>query len=387
MSATITNAGTIEVYANGVIANGIGTTYVSTVNNDAGSVLFNFGEVDNYSTLNNSGTITPTSTFNNNGTLTNFLGTINNTGNFNNYGGTINNAGTLTNYVGATFTNVDFGTLYNNSGGTLTNLGTFVPAFIINNGTLQNSGGISDNGVVASGGSFANRGPIDLEGPGILDIQVGGTLDNFAGSTFDWLPGGQMIVDGAVDSARTMQMNGGILSGTGTINTSIINSDGDVQPGDDAPGTLTIHGSYTQTGGIDPGTLTIDRGGTGAGDFSVLDVSGLAELSGVVDFSAVSGFTPGAGDDFTFLLFGGLSGACSDMDFTNWTCPADDSCTDVVGPDSLTLEIAAASSATAVPEPGTLVLAATGLFGLGVVLRRGRKRSALWSETMSPWSR
>lgn len=77
MSATITNAGTIEVYANGVIANGIGTTYVSTVNNDAGSVLFNFGEVDNYSTLNNSGTITPTSTFNNNGTLTNFLGTIN----------------------------------------------------------------------------------------------------------------------------------------------------------------------------------------------------------------------------------------------------------------------------------------------------------------------
>ncbi len=85
------------------------------------------------------------------------------------------------------------------------------------------------------------------------------------------------------------------------------------------------------------------------GEFSVLNVSDLAVLDGTVDFTAVGGFTPGSGDVFTFLLFGGTqSGNFATMEFTNWTCPVGDVCTDVFRGNSLTLEISGNSTT---PEP------------------------------------
>ncbi len=100
--------------------------------------------------------------------------------------------------------------------------------------------------------------------------------------------------------------------------------------------------------------LTIDLGGALAGQFSLLSVSEQAALDGTVDFTAVNGFTPATGDDFTFLTFGSESGNFANVDFTNWTCPVGDTCTDVIGANSLTLESTPEVSST--PEPSTKLL-------------------------------
>jgi len=136
------------------------------------------------------------------------------------------------------------------------------------------------------------------------------------------------------------------------------NSGGSVEPtsAPGVPGTLTLNGSYTQGPG---GTLTIDL--VNPGQFSVLAVSGSVTLDGTVDFTAIGGFTPGTGDDFTFLTFGSSSGNFATMDFTGWSCPAGDTCTDVFGPNSLTLEIAPSSGPPPVPEPSSMILLGTAM--------------------------
>jgi hypothetical protein len=115
----------------------------------------------------------------------------------------------------------------------------------------------------------------------------------------------------------------------------------------------------------------------------VLDVSGLATLDGTVDFSALSGFTPAAGDDFTFLLFGSLSGKFATIDFSNWTCPTGDGCDVVYGANSVTFDIdgpnpseGSGGGVTSTPEPGSFALLGTALLALaGAACRQERRRA------------
>lgn len=159
-------------------------------------------------------------------------------------------------------------------------------------------------------------------------------------------------------------IQGGTLSGDGAVVGNIQNTGGFVNPfAAGNPATLTDTGSYTQGPG---GTLTIDLGGTAPGQFSVLDVSGVAALTGTVDFTTVNGFTPIPGDSFTFMEFASSTGNFSSMDLTNWACPT--TCTDVFAPTSLTLVIGPGVSP--VPEPSTLVLFGTSLLGLCGYMRR-----------------
>jgi len=56
------------------------------------------------------------------------------------------------------------------------------------------------------------------------------------------------------------------------------------------------------------GTLLIDIAGTSADQFSVLNVLGTANLSGLLDPVLLHGFIPSIGDEFTFLEYGSLTG-------------------------------------------------------------------------------
>ena len=109
--------------------------------------------------------------------------------------------------------------------------------------------------------------------------------------------GGVLQVNGSIASMRTFINGGGTLSGTGIIGGNVFNS-GNVHPGD-APGTLTVKGSYFQTSG---GTLTIEVAGKGAGQFSTLAVQGNASLSGglrIVNVGNVARLN--VGEKITFL--------------------------------------------------------------------------------------
>jgi len=173
------------------------------------------------------------------------------------------------------------------------------------------------------------------------------------------MTGGRSQIDGRVNiTTFSYDVNGGTLSGRGTINGAVNNNSGTVNPVSGGnPSTLSV-GTYTQGAG---GTLTIDLGGTSAGQFGVLAVNGNVMLGGTLDFTEVNGFTLGAGENFSFLTWTGTeSGSFANAVFTNFACPAGDTCTDVLGANSLTLEIAQ-STGTPTPEPSAAILFGTAL--------------------------
>ena len=96
-------------------------------------------------------------------------------------------------------------------------------------------------------------------------------------------------------SSKTVDIQGGTLTGTGTVDGNVANA-GTTSPGA-SPGTLTIDGDYTQTAG---GNLAIEIAGNTAGTFDVLAVTGTASLAGTVTVT-LDAFEPDAGDTFDFL--------------------------------------------------------------------------------------
>jgi hypothetical protein len=100
-----------------------------------------------------------------------------------------------------------------------------------------------------------------------------------------------------------VEIDGGALSGTGTITGNVTNA-GQVSPGT-SPGILTIQGNYTQTAA---GVLNVELGGTAAGQFDQLNVSGTASLDGSLNVSLVNGFIPSPGDGFQVLTFASRTG-------------------------------------------------------------------------------
>jgi hypothetical protein len=204
-----------------------------------------------------------------------------------------------------------------------------------------------------------------------LDIGVGGT-DNYTQS------GGGTKVDGTLAAAH-VAIDGGFLQGTGTVIGNVTNR-GAVQPGD-SPGTLTVMGNYAQ----DPsGTFVVELGGLSPGQFSKLEIAGMASLAGLIDVSLVNAFDLASGDSFDIMSFLTEAGDFSSFTFDGVTCssggtdkwdcanlPAGLFFQEVFQATDLSLEVNGAGPPPPAPEPGSLALLGS---SLGIFFLIGRQK-------------
>ncbi len=102
-----------------------------------------------------------------------------------------------------------------------------------------------------------------------------------------------------------VSLQGGTLSGTGTVNADLTNA-ATLSPGGTGAGALLVNGNYTQTAA---GSLNIDLGGLTAGSlFDQLNVNGTATLGGILNVDEINGFTPANGNTFPVVTDTSLSG-------------------------------------------------------------------------------
>lgn len=292
-----------------------GPTFTLSNASIAGNVQFGTGQPVNIATLTfvsgvingtdaittsgpftwNSGTINVGADFTANGPVT-----INSLGNSRNLLRDFSNAATMTFLGGgispnnADITNLATGTIDIRTTGAAFGLATNSTLF--NNGTLVKSAG---NGISTIGNHFRNAGTVDVQ---IGTLQFTGTNGITSVQT-----AGQTILNGgnlAVTAPGTYQILGGELAGSGTITGNVANVGGAVKPGLSA-GALAVVGTYNQAA---TGSLRIEVGGTAAGQFDVLAISGVATLAGELNVQRLSGYVPVVGDSFDIVTAGSISG-------------------------------------------------------------------------------
>ena len=115
---------------------------------------------------------------------------------------------------------------------------------------------------------------------------------------------GVLQVDGSITN-NTFVNRGSTLAGIGTIDGNLTNNSKVIPGSAGSPGILTVTGNFTQA---QYAALMIQLAGTNAGEFSVLNILGTANLSGQLNPVLLNGFLPTIGDSFTFLNYGAVNG-------------------------------------------------------------------------------
>jgi hypothetical protein len=162
-------------------------------------------------------------------------------------------------------------------------------------------------GQVTGNTAIVPTAPIALVGA-TMNVSAG-TLNTTAGefgitngATFN-LSGGVMNASTVTLSSSAFNFTGGVLHAT-TFNGNLVNAGGTLAPGT-SPGTTTVNGNYTQTAGV----LEIELGGTTAGQFDLLSVTGNTTLGGAIDVNLFGGFAPSVGQSWEIIdVVGSLSG-------------------------------------------------------------------------------
>ncbi|MGE3166740.1 MAG: beta strand repeat-containing protein [Planctomycetota bacterium] len=180
---------------------------------------------------------------------------------------------------------------------------------IVNQGTIRSEtmgvsiglSGVTNQGLVetANGGSFSSS--TGWNNAGTVNVGPGGTWSSSA--NYVQTAGSTNLSAGATITAPTFELQGGVLSGSGTLSANLTNT-GIVRPGGTGIGTLTVNGSFTQSAS---GALEIQLQGTGAGQFDVLAISTQGNYGGTLALSA-SGFAPALGNVFPVITHGSTSG-------------------------------------------------------------------------------
>ncbi len=221
---------------------------------------------------------------------------------------------------------------------TLLTLGsTTVAGSMVLNGSIGNLGTLAwMDGGISGNGSFDNQGTFNLQtgggfapqftNSGTLNSSISGNNSAFGGlftntgnvliteSTIGFMNGYvqsagiTQLNNGAITTTPSdFSLNGGLLSGTGTVNGNVLNNAGRIAAGF-SPGQITIGGNYTQG---PAGVLAIEIGGTSIPgvDFDALNITGSANLNGTLIIEFFGGFTTSSGATIPFLNYQNASGA------------------------------------------------------------------------------
>ncbi len=230
-------------------------------------------------------------------------------------GGTLNESGNLT-----------------NAGGSLT---------VDAGGTLEAQNYTQTSGVANISGEFEMG---SLANPGTIDIEGG--VFNYSGAA-------------SIFANMTAGSGGGIFIDTNTTIFGNLTDDSSVSLGDD-PATVTVNGNYSQDSA---GTLIVELAGTDSGQFSQLVVNGSATLGGTIEFLAVDGFTPVAGNTFHVVTYRSAIGNFSNIVLHGLS--ANLQMIETQTALGIDFTVASSSQSAAAPEPGTLVLLIAGFAGIG----------------------
>jgi len=373
-AGTNLEVGTLNNYAGGIINGASG--YVA----DGGD---NYGSIDvSAPTAHNS--FGPDATFINLGTLTNhYHGTIkveqgstllntyfnaSHLGIFNNNAGIVTVLGDFENYgtVNAA------GAFVVTSGGVLNNHGTFNST----NGNFQVSAGglvndysntnITSGGQIQDSGTFNEYGTLSIpSGSGSFSVLSGGTL-LLAGTLNDMTSSslivrGNLVVDGTLNAASAPFFFSSQVSGHGVINGDVTLLTSVMSPGN-SPGRLTINGNYSQDSSS---TFLAELAGLTVGtQYDQLAVSGNASLDGTLDLVLLNGFVVQLGDNFVLMTYSSESGQFATLDLP--TLKWGEGWQLSYNANDLTLSVVAVPT----PEPGSMLLLASGIQGVGTLLRR-----------------
>ncbi|MDD2685528.1 MAG: filamentous hemagglutinin N-terminal domain-containing protein, partial [Gallionella sp.] len=210
------------------------------------------------------------------------------------------------------------GSLTIDAGGVLDNRGTYMFSTdsadingtggqIINSGTFGKSGGTSVNNISAAFTNSAS-GTVSVTSGTLLQsgaFTQAGTLNVTSGAAFS-------LTSGFINTG-TITGSGSIVVGTGAA--ALINN-GTITLGTAGTlGTLSISGDLVMGAGSE---VNIDLGGTGAGQYDVLHVTGNVTNAGTLNTSLVNGYVPVNADAISFLTKGGTASGT----FTTVNLPA-----------------------------------------------------------------
>ena len=143
---------------------------------------------------------------------------------------------------------------------------------------------------------ITNHGTVSVQAGCHLEVNDANLYAQMSGET---ITNGVLHVNGG-----PLDLQGGTLSGTGSVSGEVANAAAIVDPGNSA-GTLTISGNYTQA--VD-GTLRIQLGGTDAGEYDKLEISGAASLDGTLTIEPIDDFIPEVGQQFTIMTCASRTG-------------------------------------------------------------------------------
>jgi DNA-binding beta-propeller fold protein YncE len=180
--------------------------------------------------------------------------------------------------------------------------------------------------ITNDGGSIISRdgaGIISRDGAGLITNDGGSLITNDGGSLrvrpnsssssnlkAESAGGALTISGGQVDLNHlivnsSVEVDGGVLLGSGVIYGDLTNNSGYVSPGHSA-GNISVIGNFAQADG---GTLIVENGGPVGGQSDFVQVSGNATLGGRLDLKTIGDYVPSAADTFSPLSYNAVSGS------------------------------------------------------------------------------